>query len=75
MKGSKWNDTQREKLGGKNNPNRKPVYCYDLGGDFIKKYDAAIDAEDDGFDRGMISKVCRGVNKTHKGHIFSFNKK
>lgn len=74
-KGSKWNDTQREKLGGKNNPNRKPVYCYDLSGNFIRKYDAAIDAEEDGFNRGMISKVCRGIHKSHKGHIFSFEER
>lgn len=72
MKGSKWNEIQRDKLSGKNNPNRKPVYCYDLNGNFITKYDAAIDAEEDGFDRGMISKVCRGKRKSHKGHIFSF---
>lgn len=74
-KGTKWNDIQIEKLGGKNNPNRKPVYCYDLVGNFIKKYDAAIDAEDDGFNRGMISKVCRGIYKSHKGYTFSLEYK
>lgn len=72
-KGTKWNDTQIEKLGGENNPNRKPVYCYDLDGKFVKKYDAAIDAEVDGFSRSMISKVCKGIRNSHKGHVFSFN--
>jgi len=73
-KGSKWNEIQRQKLGGKNNPNRKAVYCFNLDGELIKKYDAAIDAKDDGFDANMISKVCRGVRKTYKQHFFSFNK-
>ena len=72
-RGSKWNKKQWDKLGGKNNPNRKSVYCYDINRIFIKKYEAAIDAREDGFCPNLISKVCRGVNKIHKGYIFSFD--
>lgn len=75
MLGSKWNETQYEKLGGVNHPSRKPVFCYDLDGNFIKKYDAAVDASKDGFDPHAISKVCRGVSKSHKSHIFTLIEK
>lgn len=71
MLGSNWNEVQREKLSGLNHPSRKPVYCYDLNGNLIKKYNAAIDAEIDGFSAHAISRVCRGIIKTHKSHIFS----
>lgn len=75
MVGSKWNDVQREKLGGVNHPSRKPVYCYNLDGSLVKKYGAAVDAIADGFNPHAISRVCRGVIKTHKGYIFSLIKK
>ncbi len=73
MLGSKWNNLQEEKLGGVNHPSRKPVFCYDLQGNLIKKYGAAVDASKDGFDAHAISRVCRGIIKTHKSHFFSLN--
>lgn len=71
MLGSKWNNIQEEKLGGVNHPSRKEVFCYDLEYNLIKRYDAAVDAKIDGFDPNLISKVCRGIRKTHNSHIFS----
>ena len=71
-KGSKWNEKQIKKLGGDKHPSRKPVFCYDINNNFIKEYNAAIDAKIDGFDPNMISKVCRGLHKTHKNYIFKF---
>lgn len=71
-KGKKWNVIQHEKLGGENHPSRKVVFCFDMNDNFIKKYDAAVDAVYDGFDANIISKVCRGINKSHKGYKFSF---
>lgn len=70
--GGKRTDEQKEKISGSNSCNAKEIYCYNLDGLFIKKYKCGIETEFDGFDSNIVSKVCRGVNKTHKKHVFSF---
>ena len=59
---------------GEKNSNSKPVYCYTLEMVFVKEYKCARYVVEDGFDWNTVSKVCRGINKTHKGHVFSFEK-
>lgn len=58
----------------KTNSSAKKVYQYSLDkqllGEFVSTRDAA---EQLGLDASTISKVCRGVNKTHGGFIFSYN--
>ena len=72
--GSKRSKEQIDKISGLNSHNNKPLYCYDLSGNFIKKYEYGLEVELDGFNSNSVSKVCRGINKTHNNHIFSFNK-
>lgn len=52
--------------------NSKPIFCYTIDGNFVKKYRCGTDSIKDGFDNNMVSKVCRGVHKTHMNHVFSF---
>lgn len=71
-KGSKRSEEFKlNRTGGKSHT-AKPVYCYNSKGEFIKKYDCARDTSIDGFDWNSVSKVCRGIRKTHKNHVFSF---
>ena len=43
-----------------------------LDGKVIKVYDSLSSVTKDGFDFSLVSKVCKGVRKTHKGHTFKF---
>ena len=70
-KGHKWTEEQKIKF---KNSSGKSIHCYDLEGNFIKEYKSAVEAEIDGFNSNAISKVCRGVRRSHKDHIFTFKK-
>lgn len=54
------------------NKNCKKIYSYNLKGDLVKIYNSGRETENDGFDSGQVSKVCKGKRKTHKNMIFSF---
>jgi len=54
------------------NLNIKPVYRYDIEGNFIDEFDCARDVK--GFAYKNISQVCLGEKKTHKNYRFSFEK-
>lgn len=56
----------------KNQDKGKEIYCYTIDGEFVKKYKSGVETTKDGFNSNIVSKVCRGINKTHKGHVFSF---
>jgi group I intron endonuclease len=73
--GSKRSNEFKNKRTGEKNPNAKPVYCFTIDGVFVKKYECARFTVEDGFDWNIVSKVCRGINKTHKKHVFSFEEK
>ena len=63
------------KLKGLNNPNAKPVYQYDLEGNFIKKWEyAKLAAETLGIDYSNICECCRGSKrrKTTGGYIWEY---
>lgn len=58
----------------KTNKNLKPVDQYDLNGNFIKHFESARQASRElKLDSSTISKVCRGINKTHGGFIFKYS--
>lgn len=52
----------------------KTVYMYDLKGNYIKSYISTKDASDDGFNRSHVANVCRGIERQHKGYLFSYKK-
>lgn len=68
----KWSEEYKESIRGINSPNCKKIYCYDLEDNLIKVYAFGRQAIEDGFDWNQVSKVCRGVQKTHKKHKFSY---
>ena len=51
----------------------RKIYCY-KNNKLVKIYSCSKDVIDDGFNRGHACAVARGVEKTHKGHIFSYQK-
>ncbi len=53
---------------------RKNVYQYTLDYKFVKKYTSLKSIRNDGFDHGNVSRVCNGINKQHKGFIWSYKK-
>ena len=50
----------------------KKVACYDLSGNLIKIYDAAVDAKVEGFRACEISRCCNGKRKNYKGLLWKF---
>lgn len=70
--GSKRSE-ETKKLMSDNSPNTKEIFCYTLDKKFVKKYRSGKETVKDGFDWNIVSKVCRGINKTHKNHLFYFN--
>ena len=58
----------------KTNKTAKPVKQYSIDGEFIQEFPSvAIAAKELNLDSSTISKVCRGVNKTHGGFIFKYS--
>ena len=70
----RWSEEFKENRRGIKNPNCKKVYQYDLEGNFIREYEFGKQTKEFGFNPNIVSKVCRGINKTHMGYIFSFEK-
>ena len=55
------------------NPAIKPVLQFDKNMNFIQEFQSASEAARQlNLDSSTISKVCRGVNKTHGGYIFRY---
>lgn len=52
----------------------KTVHKYDLDGNYIKSYVSTTEASYDGFNRGHVANVCRGIERQHKGYLFSYKK-
>lgn len=52
----------------------KKVYMYDSNGYFIKSYISTKEAFYDGFNRSHVANVCRGIERQHKGYLFSYQK-
>lgn len=52
--------------------NAIPVVCLTLDGEFVKRYDSASSASEDGFYYGCVLHSCRDATATTKGYIFMF---
>lgn len=52
--------------------NAIPVVCLTHDGEFVKRYDSASEAEEDGFYYGGVLKSCRDASTQTKGFIFMF---
>ena len=52
---------------GVNHPKSKPVIQVSLQGEYIKRWDSAMDAVRCGFTSSQISRCCKGQALTHKG--------
>lgn len=52
--------------------NAKQVFMYDNQGLLVKKYESGADVKLDGFNQGHALAVARGVERSHKGMIFSY---
>lgn len=47
----------------------KPIYCYDLDGNFVAKYLSSVDAGNKtGIDRSGIAKCCKGIRYSMGGY-------
>lgn len=68
----RWSEEFKEKRRGIKNPNCKKIYCYTLDNKLVRIYDYGRQVVEDGFNWNVVSKVCRGINKTHKGFKFRF---
>lgn len=50
-----------------------PVYCFDMNGEFIKRYDSISEAKNDmGICQGKISDVCSGKRLSTGGYLWSY---
>ena len=49
---------------------KKPVGKFDLNGVLVKKYESATQADKE--NGTSVWKVLKGINKTHKGHIYKY---
>ena len=52
----------------------KKVYMYDSNGYFIKSYISTKEASYDRFNTSHVANVCRGIERQHKGYLFSYQK-
>lgn len=71
----RWSEEFKENRRGEKSINCKKVYQYDLYGNLIREYNFGKETKEFGFEPNIVSKVCRGINKTHKNFVFSFIKK
>ena len=71
----KMSDSHKGKYKGKDSPNAKAILMYDREGDFIRRFDSIVDANEYfGKDRGC-SSICnclKGRRKTAYGFIFKY---
>ena len=72
--GSKYNMNYGEGAHKKSAENhKKPVYQYDLQGNFIKEWSSATDIHRVlGYSNSNIARCCRGVSKTSHGYIWRY---
>ena len=52
----------------------KKVYKYDLEGNLCCSYISTKEASKDGFNKSHVANVCRGIERQHKGYLFSYKK-
>ena len=55
-----------------NGKKSKPVFQYDLEGNFIKEWESAAECGRNGFHQAHIIDCCKGKYKQHKGFIWRY---
>lgn len=71
----KLSESHKGKYKGKDSPNAKPILMYDREGDFIRRFDSIVDANEYlGKDRycSGINRCLKGWAKTAFGYIFKY---
>lgn len=58
--------------GGETINTRKKVLCINENNEIVKEYESLSSTKEDGFDPSLISKVCRGQRKMHKGYSWCY---
>ena len=67
-----WIDSKKHKE-LHNKEHSKNVYQYTLNGDLVKVWNSVNECErNGGFNKGHIAACCRGVEKQHKGFLWSY---
>jgi len=64
-------DTSFKEIPKENKRRSKPLYQYDLQGNFIKKWNSANECEENGFYSSSIYKCCAGSRKQYKRYKWS----
>lgn len=52
--------------------NARPVVCLTLKGQYVKRYDSAMQAEQDGYCNSSVLMSCKNLQYTVNGHMFMF---
>jgi len=52
--------------------NKKAIIQMDLDGIYIREYRSLTEASKYGYDTGQLCRVCKGINKTHKGFKWKY---
>lgn len=65
---SGYNDNK----GGVGGHNARPIVCLDFSGNFIKRYDSAADAEEDGYNNVNVLLCCKNKLRSCKNRMFMF---
>lgn len=71
-KGKKMTEEQRQKNIENSKKRCKTVYQYTLNLELIKIWESLHECGRNGFSRSTILKCCKGLQKEHKGYIWSF---
>lgn len=74
-KGRKWHENAIKK---RSETNKKPIYQYDLNGNFIREWDSAKTAafEISGINTGSpITSVCKGKLKTYHKYVWKYKER
>lgn len=59
----------------KNHKLSKKVYQYTIEGKFVREWESIMECGRNGFHQSCVSLCCRGERKTHRGYIWSYEKK
>ena len=62
------------RYGTRTKKTKKPILQFDLDGNFIKRWDSIIDAEQEGFKRSGICLCCNNKIKKHHGFVWVYEK-
>lgn len=68
-----WYFQDKTPRGKMKNPQIKPVLCFDMDDNLIKKYETMSQVSRDNFSVSCVSQCCNGILKSHKKRKFRFD--